>query len=127
MLLTEFCKVNHWFKVPIHAKQAAIDQMNHNAHTITVKISSKLNNMMSFFSLIAFVAKYNCFELVHVMYNGEVLIYIHETVLSFIILLMHHRGIIQNKCAMFKSFLYTTNRTDVCQALSLLYGCKYNI
>jgi len=83
--------------------------------------------MMSFFSLIAFVAKYNCFELVHVMYNGEVLIYIHETVLSFIILLMHHRGIIQNKCAMFKSFLYTTNRTDVCQALSLLYGCKYNI
>jgi len=61
------------------------------------------------------------------MYNGEVLIYIHETVLTFIILLKHHRGIIQNKCALFKSILYTTNRTDVCQALCLLYGCKYII
>lgn len=127
MLLAEFCKLNHWCKVPIHAKQAAINQMNHNAHTITVKISSKHSDMMSSFSLIAFVAKYIYFEFIHVMYNGEVLIYIHETVKTFIILLKHHRGIIQNKCTPFESFLYTTNRTDVCQALSLLYGCKYII
>lgn len=79
--------------------------MNHNAHTITVKISSKHNDMLSSFSLIAFIAKYICLELAHVMYNREVLIYIHETVLTFIILLKHRRGIIQNKCTPCKSFL----------------------